>query len=115
MDAQARVRAAEEVFKDVKAKVKWLSCEPMMERLTFEHLDRFNWVVLGGSSRSTKTPEFKPPREWVTHLWTQARAAGCMIYEKPNLLERCREYPEYDDAHGHADHALVAAKKSDAA
>ena len=93
VDTQARVLLAEEVFEKVKAKVKWLSCEPMMERLTFEHLERFQWVVLGGSSKSTQTPEFRPPREWVSHLWAQARAAGCMIYEKPNLLERCREYP----------------------
>jgi protein gp37 len=93
VDTQARVKTAEEVFEKVKAKVKWLSCEPMMERLTFTHLDRFQWVVLGGSSKSTQTPEFRPPREWVTNLWSQARAAGCKIYEKPNLLERCREYP----------------------
>ena len=94
VDKQSRVKNAEDVFKDVRAKVKWLSCEPMMERLTFKHLERFQWVVLGGSSRSTQTPEFHPPREWVTHLWTQAQEAGCMIYEKPNLLERCCEYPK---------------------
>ena len=93
VDSQKMIQNAEEIFKDVKAKVKWLSCEPMMERLTFKHLDRFQWVVIGGSSKSTQTPEFRPPREWVTHLWQQARAAGCMIYEKPNLLERCQEYP----------------------
>ena len=93
VDSQKMIQNAEEIFKDVKAKVKWLSCEPMMERLTFKHLDRFQWVVIGGSSKSTQTPEFRPPREWVTHLWSQARAASCMIYEKPNLLERCREYP----------------------
>ena len=96
VDTQARVKTAESAFKEVKARVKWLSCEPMMERLTFEHLDRFQWVVLGGSSRSTQTPEFRPPREWVTHLWAQSRAAGCKIYEKPNLLERCREHPSGD-------------------
>jgi protein gp37/ParB-like chromosome segregation protein Spo0J len=93
VDKQGRVEEAEEVFKRVKAKIKWLSCEPLLEDLTFEHLDRFQWVVMGGASKSTRMAEFKPPREWVTHLWAQARAAGCMIYEKPNLLERCREYP----------------------
>jgi protein gp37 len=94
VDRQKRVGEAESVFKDVKARVKWLSCEPMLEDLTFKHLDRFQWVVIGGSSRSTQTPEFKPPRDWVTHLWAQAREAKCMIYEKPNLLERCLEYPK---------------------
>jgi len=96
VDTQARVATAEKAFEKVKAHVKWLSCEPMMERLTFEKLDLFQWVVIGGASKSTQTPEFKPPREWVTHLWAQAQKAGCKIYEKPNLLERCREYPEHE-------------------
>ena len=100
VDRQSRVKNAEEAFKNTKAKVKWLSCEPMLERLTFQHLDRFQWIVIGGSSRSTQTPEFHPPREWVTHLWNQAREAKCMIYEKPNLLERCREYPLAEKAKG---------------
>ena len=100
VDKQSRVKNAEEAFKNVKANVKWLSCEPMMERLTFKHLERFQWIVVGGSSRSTQTPEFHPQRDWVTHLWSQARKAGCMIYEKPNLLERCREYPQAKKAKG---------------
>ncbi len=99
VDCQARVRAAEEAFADVQATVKWLSCEPLRERLTFSRLDLFQWVVLGGASRSTRTPEFLPPREWVEALEAQARAAGCMVYEKPNLFPkgaadgRIREYP----------------------
>jgi protein gp37/ParB-like chromosome segregation protein Spo0J len=94
VDKQARVDAAEQAFEKVEARVKWLSCEPMMERLTFTKLKLFQWVVIGGASKSTKTDEFKPPREWVQHLWVQAEKAGCKIYEKPNLLERRREYPQ---------------------
>ena len=70
-----------------------------MERLTFSSLEMFDWVVIGGASKSTRTPEFRPPQEWVTHLQTQARVAGCKIYEKTNLRDnaiqsdRIREYP----------------------
>lgn len=93
VDAQARIPNAEKAFARVQGGVKWLSCEPMLERLTFTRLDLFDWVVVGGASRSTQTPEFRPPRAWVTHLERQAEAAGCKVYEKTNLLERRREYP----------------------
>lgn len=93
VDAQARVANAEKAFAKVNAKVKWLSCEPLLEPLKFTRLDLFQWVVIGGSSRSSQTPEWRPPRSWVEHLERQARDAGCKVYEKTNLLERLREYP----------------------
>jgi len=93
VDAQARIPNAERAFARVQGGVKWLSCEPMLERLTFTRLDLFDWVVIGGASSSTQTPEFRPPREWVEHLEGQADVAGCKVYEKTNLLERKRDYP----------------------
>jgi protein gp37 len=93
IDAQARIPNAEKAFARVHAGVKWLSCEPMLERLTFSRLDMFDWIVIGGASPSTQTPGFRPPREWVDHLERQAREAGCRVYEKTNLLVRLTEYP----------------------
>jgi hypothetical protein len=93
VDAQARVANAEKAFSQLKGGIKWLSCEPMLERLTFSRLDLFDWVVIGGASESTQTPEFRPPREWVDHLERQAEAAGCRVYEKTNLMVRRTEYP----------------------
>jgi protein gp37 len=93
VDRQARVGTAERSFRGVTAGVKWLSCEPMLERLTFSDLSMFDWVVIGASSKSTQTDEFQPPWEWVEHLIGQARAAGCRVYVKPNLKTRPREYP----------------------
>lgn len=93
VDAQARVANAERAFSRVEAKVKWLSCEPLLEPLRFERLDVFDWIVLGGASRSAETPEWRPPRSWVDDLERHARAAGLKVYEKTNLLERHREYP----------------------
>lgn len=94
VDRQYRVEIAERSFRNVKAGVKWLSCEPMMERLTFTSLEMFDWVVIGAASKSTQTPEFQPPWEWVEHLMRQAREAGCKVYIKPNLKSRPREYPD---------------------
>lgn len=93
VDCQARVKNAEQAFRQVNAKVKWLSCEPLLEPLHFSDLSMFQWLVIGGSSKSTQTPEWRPPRAWVNALEDQSHAAGCMVYEKTNLLERAREYP----------------------
>lgn len=93
VDQQYRVDIAERSFRGVKAGVKWLSCEPLMERLTFTSLEMFDWVVIGAASASTQTPEFQPPWEWVEHLINQARQAGCRVYIKPNLKSRPQEYP----------------------
>ena len=93
VDEQYRVTIAEKAFRNVNAPVKWLSCEPLRERLTFSSLDMFDWVVVGGQSQSTQAPAFQPPWEWVEHLWQQARASGCLLYWKPNLHTRPQEFP----------------------
>lgn len=102
VDCQARVSAAEKAFANVNCDVKWLSIEPMLEDIRFEKLDLFDWVVMGGSSPSNLTPGWAPPFDWVVNLHNQARAAGCMVYQKTNLfsgengnnwISRLREWP----------------------
>jgi protein gp37 len=95
VDAQARVATAERAFRDIQAKVRWLSVEPMNERLTFQSLDMFDWLVIGGQTESyfNKTPARQPSWEWVEHLWTQARQAKVKIYWKENLTIRPKEVP----------------------
>src|SRR5215831_19024301 len=94
VDLQARVPNAERAMRKVKAKVKWLSLEPLIESLEFSDLSQFQWVVIGGASPSTLTPEWRPPRAWVWNLTIKARAAGCLIYHKTNLAEhRLKEFP----------------------
>jgi protein gp37/ParB-like chromosome segregation protein Spo0J len=86
VDCQARVANAEKAFENVKCDVRWLSIEPLIEPLRFQHLERFDWMVIGGASRSSQTPAWHPPRTWVDDLEAQARAAGCRVYHKPNLF-----------------------------
>jgi protein gp37 len=93
VDAQYRVEIAEKAFRTINAPVKWLSCEPLRERLTFTALELFDWVVLGGQSASSQAPAFQPPWEWVAHLMRQVWEAGCLLYWKPNLETRPHEYP----------------------
>jgi protein gp37 len=86
VDLQARVPAAEAAFARVSSGVRWLSIEPMLEPLRFSRLDLFQWIVIGGASRSSKTPEWKPPYAWIHDLVQQAREAGVKVYFKTNLL-----------------------------
>jgi protein gp37 len=91
VDCQARVKEAEKAFRKVKAKVKWLSCEPLIEPLRFTSLNMFDWIVVGGASRSTQTPEYVPPAAWIGALYVEASRCGLKVYEKTN--GRPREYP----------------------
>ena len=86
VDLQARVANAEAAFARLNpdAGIRWLSVEPMLEPLKFQRLELFNWVVIGGASRSSKTPMFQPPLPWIIDLYSQAKAAGCAIYMKTN-------------------------------
>ncbi len=94
VDLQARVKAAEDAFASITAGVRWLSLEPLLEPLTFTHLDRFDWMVIGGASAteatsdSPATPEWRPPFAWIEDLVGQAREAGCKVYFKTNLLRK---------------------------
>ena len=94
VDRQYAVERAEKAFRKITAAVKFLSCEPLLEPLQFTSLDMFDWVIIGGASKSTQTPEWRPPRDWIYNLENQAQEAGCMIYEKTNLWERIRDYPK---------------------
>ena len=93
IDLQARVKAAEEAFRQIECGVRWLSIEPMLEPLTFADPGLFDWVVIGGASRSSKTPEWTPPFAWIVRVASQFLDANpnVKIYLKTN--GRPREFP----------------------
>lgn len=109
VDTQARVRIAQEAFSQIDGvAVKWLSLEPLLEPVQFDDLSMFDWIVIGGQSATNqpngRVQSFAPPFEWVADIVAQARAAGCRIHLKPNLLGKTgptspgmqlpNEYPE---------------------
>lgn len=100
VDCQDRVANAEKAFAKMSGGTRWLSVEPMLTPLRFERLDLFDWVVIGGASKSTQTEAWVPPFDWVADLHKQARDAGCKIYHKDNLHMgdeiRLREFPWED-------------------
>lgn len=94
VDLQARVKPAEEAFAHVTTGIRWLSIEPLLEPLQFTALERFQWIVIGGASKSTQTPAWQPPFPWILDIVQQAREAGVAVYFKTNLLgKRILELP----------------------
>lgn len=97
VDCQQRVDNAEKAFAKMSGGTKWLSIEPMLTPLQFSRLDLFDWIVIGGASKSTKTPDWKPPFDWIADLHMQARDNGCKVYHKDNLGMsddvRLKEFP----------------------
>jgi len=91
VDMQARVKVTEAAFERIECGVKWLSLEPLIEPLTFTKPELFNWVVIGGASKSSKTPEWVPPAAWIIRTASQFLDHGAKIYMKTN--GRPREYP----------------------
>lgn len=91
VDCQKRVAAAEKAFAQITAKVKFLSCEPLLEKLTFQNLKVFDWLIIG--PRRVGKDHEQPQWRWVESLVAQARPAGLQIYFKPHLMVRPREYP----------------------
>jgi protein gp37 len=85
IDLSARIKAAEDAFEKVNCAVKWISVEPMLEQMKFTRLPMFDWLVMGGASKSSKTPEWTPPFAWVRQLTLDADAAGVPYYMKTNL------------------------------
>jgi protein gp37 len=94
VDIRARVKPAQEAFRSIGAKVKFLSCEPLLENVCFKDMTMFDWLIIGGCSKTTKQPGVQPKWAWVEDLLRDARKDGLQVYFKPNLKARPREYPE---------------------
>ena len=92
IDLQARVKNAERAMSKVKANVRWLSLEPLLEPIQID-FSLFKWIVIGGATKSHETPVWEPPRRWVWDLTFAAQQAGCSVYHKTNLADRLRDYP----------------------
>jgi len=97
VDKKHRVALAERHFQEVDAKVKWLSCEPLLENVApeFEELSMFDCVVIGAQQdMGQEVKEKQPKLDWVMDLHQKAREAGCTVYYKENLdLEYPKELP----------------------
>jgi len=97
-DTQERADIALDVFDKLNVpNVKFLSCEPLSERIFLDDaygLIPIDWLIIGGRSRSTGMPAMQPKWEWVENLLFQAENADIPVYFKPNLLVRPKQFPK---------------------
>ena len=97
VDNQSRVNSAVDAaakMADNAPTVLFVSCEPMTSKITFNGgLKYFNWVIIGGRSKSSGASAAQPDWDDVEALHDEARDAGCKVYWKPNLTVRPREFP----------------------
>ncbi len=66
-------------IRSLKAKVKFLSCEPLLEDLGKMNLNGINWIIVGGESGSQARPM---KEEWVLNIKAQAHVNNIPFFFK---------------------------------
>jgi len=96
VDKKHRVDLAERHFEEVDAKVKWLSCEPLLEDVAhqLDDLSMFDCAVIGAQQEYRDIEEKQPELDWVINLYRKAKEAGCKVYFKENLDVFPKELPQ---------------------
>lgn len=93
IDEQQEVKPAIDYFSQIKAAVKFVSCDPMVVWLNFPTLETFDWIVIGPKPKTKERPAFNPPKIWVSSLAKQAWALGCKVFVKHFKDPMYRSYP----------------------
>ena len=66
-------------LRKTKARVKFLSCEPLLSPLPELNLEAIDWVIVGGESGRTPRPI---KEEWIFEIKEQCEKAGTAFYFK---------------------------------
>ncbi|MDY5184582.1 DUF5131 family protein [Helicobacter trogontum] len=74
-----RVKDRIELIRDLKANVKWLSCEPLISDLGELDLSGIDWIVAGGESGARARPMQK---EWVLKIKKQCKEQNVAFFFK---------------------------------
>ena len=82
-------------MREVKAPIKFVSCEPLLESIKFNDVKIFDWIIIGGCSPTKSHKEVQPEYGWVKSIEKQAWCANDIpVYFKPNMESRPKEYPK---------------------
>src|ERR1035437_4073270 len=68
-----------DLLRETGARVKFLSCEPLLTSLNNMNLQNIDWVIVGGESGRTPRPI---KEEWVIDIKEQCKNAGVAFYFK---------------------------------
>ncbi len=68
-----------EHLRHLKAEVRFLSCEPLLEDLGILDLSHINWVIVGGESGASARPM---KEDWVINIKNQVEQQGAFFFFK---------------------------------
>lgn len=68
-----------DLMRNLKAPVKFLSCEPLLEDLGTLDLTGIDWMIVGGESGPKGRPMLE---EWVLNLWEQTKKQNTKFFFK---------------------------------
>lgn len=77
----------------IKGPVKFISIEPMQERINLGSSPNIDWIIVGPQTR----PDIQPKKEWVDYLKYQCYLNHIPLWMKNTLVydgERIQEYPK---------------------
>lgn len=74
-----RVMDRIDLLRDTNARVKFLSCEPLIGPLPNMNLEKIDWVIVGGESGRKPRPM---DTDWVTDIKDQCKKAGVAFFFK---------------------------------
>jgi len=74
-----RVMNRIDLLRDTNARVKFLSCEPLIGPLPNMNLEKIDWVIVGGESGRKPRPM---DTDWVTDIKDQCKKAGVAFFFK---------------------------------
>lgn len=74
-----KVMSRVDLLRQTNAKVKFLSCEPLIGPLPNIHLDGIDWVIVGGESGRKPRPM---KEEWVLDIMDQCKVSGVKFFFK---------------------------------
>ena len=94
IDKQSRVEGVLDAFLRLPDKVKFISCEPLLEEVVLpdDLLKCLDWILVGAQSKGKE--KVQPEYQWVESLLTQARQNDISVWFKDNLIFRPQEVPE---------------------
>jgi protein gp37 len=93
VNSQAKVRPAEEAFEKIEAEVKFLVSDPLLEKLSFENLKLFDWLLIGNGADLPGVQPFQPQWGNVVDLLSQAKEVGVPVWFSKSLRIRPMEFP----------------------
>lgn len=67
-----------EHLRQVKAAVRWLSCEPLLGAIKLSNMAALDWIVVGGESKGGRRMD----KRWATSLRDQCKKAGVPFFFK---------------------------------